>query len=46
MPDFVMPGLGPGIHEYLTDVEAEAGELVDGRAKPDHDDCDGGEGGA
>jgi hypothetical protein len=29
----VMPGLGPGIHEFLG-----SGKLVDAKAKPWHDD--------
>ncbi|MBA4099548.1 MAG: ABC transporter [Rhodospirillum sp.] len=32
-----MPGLGPGIHEFLRGRRAVAGKLVDGKAKPCHD---------
>ena len=31
---FVMPGLVPGIHVFLTDSKQD----VDGRVKPGHDD--------
>jgi len=32
----VMPGLDPGIHVLLTNIETEKG--VDGRVKPGHDE--------
>jgi hypothetical protein len=34
IPDFVMPALGAGIHEFGRDEK----KVVDARAKPGHDD--------
>jgi hypothetical protein len=37
LPYVVMVGLGPTIHEFLSGTVLMAGELMDGRAKHDHD---------
>jgi hypothetical protein len=40
-PSIVMVGLGPTIHEFLRATSFGTNELVDGRAKHDHDGLGG-----